>query len=194
MNSQIVIAGIGGQGVLFAAGILIEASRLKGLPVLGSETHGMSQRGGSVTSHLKIGDFSNPLVSEGDADVLLGFDPTETLRSLMFLRRANGASGASCIVGVPGPGVFPDPRVEGLLSDMGIAVHTAMADAEALKMGNIRAVNLMLLGFATGLGAFPFTSAEMEEAVSQASPPGQRTFNKEVFLRGADLPDLSRPS
>lgn len=191
MKSQIVIAGVGGQGILFAAGIIIEASRKAGETVFASETHGMSQRGGSVTSHLKIGRFTSPLISEGDADVLLGLEATETLRTLPFLRASDGKSGSTCFVSVPGPGVFPDRRVEALLRDMGVNIHTCAADAEALRLGNIKAANLVLLGFASRFPEFPFTKDEMKAALEAASPPGQRKFNLEAFENGSNLPDLS---
>ena len=67
MKCQTVIAGIGGQGVLFAAKILTEIARRREVPVLGSQTFGMAQRGGSVTTHLKMGEFESPLICEGDA-------------------------------------------------------------------------------------------------------------------------------
>ena len=64
-KQQIVISGVGGQGVLFVTRLLAEAAIARGLPVLTSETHGMAQRGGSVVSHLKVGDFSSPLIRSG---------------------------------------------------------------------------------------------------------------------------------
>jgi len=62
IRQQILISGVGGQGVLFVTGLLAEAAINKGLPVFTSETHGMAQRGGTVMSHFKVGDFSSPLI------------------------------------------------------------------------------------------------------------------------------------
>jgi len=70
IRQQIVISGVGGQGVLFITGLLADAAIDKGLPVFTSETHGMAQRGGTVISHLKVGDFSSPLIRPGHADGL----------------------------------------------------------------------------------------------------------------------------
>ena len=67
---QIVISGVGGQGVLFVTRLLAEAAIGKGLPVFTSETHGMAQRGGTVISHLKVGRFASPLIMPGAADGL----------------------------------------------------------------------------------------------------------------------------
>ncbi|SMC61007.1 indolepyruvate ferredoxin oxidoreductase beta subunit [Desulfocicer vacuolatum DSM 3385] len=71
MNQQIVISGVGGQGVLFITGLLAKACMAKGSHVLTSETHGMAQRGGTVISHLKIGDYASPLIRPGNADLLI---------------------------------------------------------------------------------------------------------------------------
>lgn len=190
MKLQIVIAGIGGQGVLFAANIFIKLAQQRGLPMLGSETHGMSQRGGSVTAHIKIGDFKSPLIGEGDADILMSFDATEAHRNLAFLRAANRDGGAFCIVNVTGVGIFPNPKVAGELSRLGTKIHTCNADQEAAKIGNIRASNSVLLGFVANLPDFPFSSDEIADAVSSISPPNQKKANMEAFFAGRALKDL----
>src|SRR5210317_265047 len=71
IQQQLIISGVGGQGVLFITGLLAEAAINKGLPVFTSETHGMAQRGGTVLSHLKVGDFSSPLIRPLQADILI---------------------------------------------------------------------------------------------------------------------------
>ena len=75
IKQQIIISGVGGQGVLFVTRLLAEAAMMKGFPVLTSETHGMAQRGGTVVSHLKVGDFSSPLIRPFSADGLLALKP-----------------------------------------------------------------------------------------------------------------------
>ena len=121
MKCQAIIAGVGGQGVLFAARIFTEMASRKNLPVLSSQTFGMAQRGGSVMSHLKIGGFNGPLVCEGDADVLLGLDCVEAHRTLPYLRPKQGGKNAICVVNVPSALAFPDQRVAGFLREMGVA-------------------------------------------------------------------------
>ncbi len=71
INQQIIISGVGGQGVLFVTRLLAEAAIKKGLPVFTSETHGMAQRGGTVLSHLKVGEYASPLIRPAQADGLL---------------------------------------------------------------------------------------------------------------------------
>jgi indolepyruvate ferredoxin oxidoreductase beta subunit len=91
IKTQIILAGIGGQGILFAARIFSEMGLKLGADVLGSETHGMSQRGGSVLAHLKLGDFHSPLIRTGAADILYSFADEESYRSFKFLK-SGGAS------------------------------------------------------------------------------------------------------
>ena len=186
MKCQTVIAGIGGQGVLFAAKILTEIARRREVPVLGSQTFGMAQRGGSVTTHLKMGEFESPLICEGDADLLLALDAVEAHRTLPFLR-ARGKGGApACVVNAREDAAFPDPRVAGLVADMGIVVHRCNADREALAMKLPLVANLVLLGFASSRPGFPFAYAEVREATAALSGP-HRTTNLEALERGRAL-------
>jgi len=191
MKCQIVIAGIGGQGVLFGARVFTELARQRGLAVLGSENHGMSQRGGSVTSHLRIGDFLSPLIAEGDADLLFALDCLEAHRNVPFLRGANGHGGALCIVSAPSAASFPDMRVAPALRQMGIEIHTCAADAAALEMGDPLSANLLLLGFGAQLEAFPFSFEEVCEAVDALGSPKNRAANREALERGSRMPDLA---
>jgi indolepyruvate ferredoxin oxidoreductase beta subunit len=108
-RAQLVISGVGGQGVLFVTRLMAEAVIRKGLPVMTSETHGMAQRGGSVISHLKVGVFSSPLIRGGAADA------------------------------------DSDPK-----PSHGVEIRRIDADGLAGRIGNPRAVNLIVLGFALG--------------------------------------------
>ena len=133
IQQQIVISGVGGQGVLFVTRLMAEAAIRKGLPVLTSETHGMAQRGGTVISHLKVGAYSSPLIRTGQADVLLAMKDEGAAQHGHYLHRdgwavVNGADGA-----------------DGWR-------RLAAADL-AHQIGNPRAVNLVVLGGALAEGA-----------------------------------------
>jgi indolepyruvate ferredoxin oxidoreductase beta subunit len=126
---QIVICGLGGQGVLFVMRVVAEAAMIEGRDVLASETHGMAQRGGSVDSHIKIGDFAGPLVRVGHADAAMALDPSRIPDAKAFIR-----SGGLCFANAPG-------QVEGALA--------CDAAGVARSEGSGSAANLILLGFAS---------------------------------------------
>ncbi|MBI4985218.1 MAG: 2-oxoacid:acceptor oxidoreductase family protein [Rhodocyclales bacterium] len=187
MKCQAIIAGVGGQGVLFAAKVFTEMARRRQLPVFGSQTFGMAQRGGSVMTHLKIGEFNSPLVCEGDADLLLGLDFTEAHRTLPYLHEQRGERGAVCVVNAPAGQAFPDSRVAALLGSMGVTVHTCDADAVALAMNNPLLANLVLLGFGAAHERFPFTYDELCTATAAVSGALRRDANLDALERGRAL-------
>lgn len=184
MKCQVIIAGVGGQGVLFAAKILTEMARRRDLPVFGSQTFGMAQRGGSVMSHVKIGEFDSPLVREGDADLLLGLDAIEAHRTLSYLCAAEHSKGAMCVVNAPDTEAFPDRRIAEPLKEMGVAIHCCNADAAALELGSPLVANLVLLGFAAGQSHFPFSYEEMHDATAALSGSSHRKANLEALACG----------
>ncbi len=131
VNQQLIISGVGGQGVLFVTRLLAEAAILKGMSVFTSETHGMAQRGGTVISHLKTGDFSSPLIRPGQADGLLALRAENLRQHGAYLKTGGWA-------------VVNDHAQASETSE----VASIDADALAGKIGNPKAVNLILLGFA----------------------------------------------
>jgi len=163
MRRQVVLSGVGGQGVLFLSRLLAEVAIAGGFPVLTSETHGMAQRGGVVVSHLKVGGFDSPLVRAGRADLLLVLKEENVPLHREFL-----ADGGALIVNAPFP---PDagPRAR---------VHSVDADALALSAGAPHAVNLILLGFALArlgfgpAGGFFCTAGEIREALARRQGAG----------------------
>lgn len=187
MRCQTIIAGVGGQGVLFTTKVFIEMARRRKVPVLGSQTFGMSQRGGSVMTHLKIGQFYGPLICEGDADLLLGLDCLEAHRTLPYLHAKQNGEAAVCVVNAPDAQAFPDHRVTGLLSEMQVSWHTCNADAVALRMHKPMVANLVLLGFGSGRAHFPFTYEEVREATEALSGPAQCSVNLDALEQGRAL-------
>jgi indolepyruvate ferredoxin oxidoreductase beta subunit len=133
IQQQLIISGVGGQGVLFVTRLLAEAAINKGLPVFTSETHGMAQRGGTVLSHFKVGDYSSPLIRPRQADGLLVLK-TENLGVHKNFLKANGWVVANAAD-------KSKPASE-------LPVHHIDADALARKIANPKAVNLIVLGFA----------------------------------------------
>jgi indolepyruvate ferredoxin oxidoreductase beta subunit len=178
MNLQLILSGVGGQGILFSTRIFTTLALEKGYNVIGSETHGMAQRGGSVISHLKIGDYSSPLVRQGTADILLSFDRDEVYRTLGFLKR-----GGLCFVNSPKED-FWDARVKDYLEENEIMACSFPADKVALALGAPRSANLALIGYALSVPDVPFTYEDIKETIVRVSPPRFRDVNLQAFDTG----------
>jgi indolepyruvate ferredoxin oxidoreductase, beta subunit len=132
-SRQIVISGVGGQGVLFVTRLLAEAAILKGLRVFTSETHGMAQRGGTVLSHLKVGPFSSPLIRAGKADGLLALKANNLAQHGYYLK-----PGAWAVVN----------SSQDAAAGAGVSAYTIDAESLAKQIQSPKSVNLILLGFA----------------------------------------------
>jgi len=136
MNHQIIISGIGGQGVLFVTRLLAEACMNDNRHVLTSETHGMAQRGGTVISHLKVGDFKSPLIRPGNADLFIALKPENLDLHYGFLKKSGMAIVNS--------------------SEASLRAHTKgakalNADSLANQDNNPGSINLYMLGGALAL-------------------------------------------
>lgn len=184
MQHAILLAGIGGQGVLFAHNVLAECALAQGFNVTGAETHGMSQRGGAVVSHLKIGDTSAPMIRRGTADFVIAFDAMEAYRTLPFLKR-----GGTLIVNVASE-TFPDARVQPQLDAWNIAVRACDADGIARKLERASAANVALLGFATTCENFPFAADIVRAAVTRVAHPRYAALNEQAFEEGMKAGEL----
>lgn len=174
-NANFVLSGRGGQGILFATAVLERACLDEGWDLIGSETHGMAQRGGSVVSHLKIGKSLGPLVAAGEADVLLSLERNETLRCLPFLRR-----GGACFTNQP-DGVAFAPKVAAMLEEKGSALFALDADGLARELRAPRAANAALLGLFAAWPDNPFPEGSLRKAVSLTGNERFRAKNLEVF-------------
>jgi indolepyruvate ferredoxin oxidoreductase beta subunit len=161
---RLVVAGVGGQGILFATHLLEQAALGRGLPVLGAETHGMSQRGGSVLSHFKVGPFRGPLVRRGSADCLLGMTLDEAWRHAAYLR-----PGGFAVLNCDESALDGSP-VAGRLREQGVEVWAESADAVAMRLGMPTLANVALLGCALAHPDFPFRLEEVRAAVEARSP------------------------
>jgi len=157
MKYQIVLTGVGGQGTIFLVKVLSQCALNRGVDFIGTETHGMAQKGGTVISYIKIGDFKAPLVGEGQADLLLGLYPTETLRFLYYLK----------------PEGFIVTNVEGEFPEL---PHFNVVKAPASQLAvegkiNPKSLNVFMLGITLKtVPNFPFTKEEIERAITEVNP------------------------
>ncbi|MBI3243203.1 MAG: indolepyruvate oxidoreductase subunit beta [Chloroflexi bacterium] len=177
MERKLIIAGIGGQGVIFVTKVLSQAALARGESVMASENHGMSQRGGSVMSYVKVGGSEAPLIRRGTADALIAFDRVEAIRNLPFMR----AGGKVCVNSLNGL----EPAVMPRLNELGINVHTLNADACAKELGAPAVANLVVLGFAAAHQALGLTLDDLKEAVKTLGPAKAVEMNLKALEAGA---------
>ncbi len=186
MNSKILLAGIGGQGVLFAHQLLAECAVAQGLNVTGAETHGMSQRGGAVVSHLRIGDTFAPLIRRGTADFVLALDASEAYRNLPFVRR-----GGAVIVNTA-LNDFPNEKIAAQLRTLDITLRALDADGIATKLGRVSAANVTLIGFASTCDSFPLSGDALRETIMCIAPARFVELNLRAFEEGASAGSRGR--
>jgi indolepyruvate ferredoxin oxidoreductase beta subunit len=175
---NIILCGLGGQGILFMTRVLAQTALDKGLNILGAETHGMAQRGGSVVSHLRIGDVQSSLIKKGSAHFLLALEENEGYRNLPFLSR-----GSQMYVNA-NPQRFPRQEVKAFLDKREITHRSAPAGTIALELGAPLCTNLALLGYFTAFNEGPTNQAELGKTIEKISPDRFRETNLKVFEAG----------
>ncbi len=150
MQTNIIIAGVGGQGILTIASIIDLAAMQQGLQVKQAEVHGMSQRGGAVESHLRISDSEiySDLIPKGKANLILAIEPMESLRYLPFL----ASDGMIVTATEPFKNIGNYPEEANIKEAIANSGKHLFVDAEALarEAGNLKAFNTVMLGAAAG--------------------------------------------
>ncbi len=188
-KTDIFITGVGGLGSLTSSRFLGEAATRAGLKVLAGEIHGMAQRGGIVESTVRIGEVWGPIIGDGQADVLLGFEPVETLRAVAKSSRdtlviTNRRPIVPANVSMAGE-TYPD--TDAVIAQ--IKAHCPrLIDLDATEVaksaGNAQALGSVLLGVVAGAGALPFETAILEEVILEGVPPRARQVNQKAFAEG----------
>jgi indolepyruvate ferredoxin oxidoreductase, beta subunit len=149
MKYDIILAGVGGQGVLSVSALIASSAMEEGLHVKQSEVHGMSQRGGAVQANLRLSDrpIASDLIPLGSASMILSMEPLESLRYLPFLDPAGTIVTASD----PLVNIGDYPPLEGLLASIRTLPHAALIDADRLarEAGSARATNMVMVGAAS---------------------------------------------
>jgi Pyruvate:ferredoxin oxidoreductase and related 2-oxoacid:ferredoxin oxidoreductases, gamma subunit len=191
MSFDVMIVGIGGQGTILTSNILGRACVLEGIPVRGAETHGMAQRGGSVESQIRIGQQFGPLISPGNADLLLSFDLIETVRAAHWLK-PDGSIFTSRDFVVP-TSVFmqdyPAPTENMLLEMLGDKTYSIIDTRRiAEEAGNILTQNIVLLGAASP--ALPLKKESLQDAIKKTVPPKTVDLNLKAFYMGIEAGKL----
>lgn len=188
MTKNIMIVGVGGQGTLLTSRILGGITRKAGFDVKLSEVHGMAQRGGSVVTYVRYGEnVAEPIVEEGQADVLIAFERLEAMRYAHFLKK-DGAMVINDwridpITVVTGVAKYPDNIIETLGKDYNI--YTVDAMAKAKELGNAKVFNIIVLGIAAQ--HMDFSKEDWLQVIEETVPPKTIEINKKAFLTGYEM-------
>jgi indolepyruvate ferredoxin oxidoreductase beta subunit len=187
---RIFMTGVGGQGTLTATTLLAKIALDQGLEVVSGEVHGMAQRGGVVESTLLIGGWRSPRIVFGEADLLLGFEPLETLRALPYL--APGGRVFSSSESLPPIGVALKKESYPDLDELRATVRAVAKDALFLpcqslgnQAGSIQSGNSALLGAVCAAGVLPFGIDALEAGVTKYLPANIAEANLKAVRLGA---------
>ena len=189
VSYSIYISGVGGQGIIKTSVIIGEAAMLEGYDVVMSEIHGMSQRGGSISTELKIGKFKSSIVEESKADLILAFEPIEVLRGL------NKANKETTLIFNTFP-IVPStltqtgetyPEIDDIISNLKDnfeSVYPLDASVLAKDAGSILSLNMVLLGACVANDSFPLSKETVETAMKHNLAPKFHEMNLKAIENG----------
>jgi len=188
MMFNCVIAGVGGQGTVLASKLIAAAAIRKGLDVRTTETIGMAQRGGSVVSHIRIGEdiskIFSPIIPPGQTDAIIAFEPAEAVRQLAFL--SDKGRIVVCDMAVKPAGsagnVYDGTAVLDFLKKK--ASDLIIVDGAQVMQRCAKALNVALLGAAAGGGVFPFDQETLKETLTEMIPQRFIELNKTAYELG----------
>ena len=188
-TKRLIIVAVGGQGNLLASKVLGEAALLADIPVRMSEIHGMAQRGGVVESAVVFGDADSTIISDAEADVLVGFEPSETLRAI------NKCNAGTVVITNTAPlppftvalgkGIYPDIQaLQELIRNKTARLIAFDAQALAKQAGNIMSLNMVLLGSLIQTGIMPVSADNVKEAIQTSTKKAFVDINIKAFELG----------
>lgn len=187
---NILLCGVGGQGTVLASKLIAQAAMEKGLEARSAETIGMSQRGGCVVSHVRIGkEIHSPMIPMGSADVIIGFEPGEAVRVLPYLKR--GGSVIVCpepIVPVTaslGVGGYDGSGCVEYLKGSGANVIVVHGNEICKECGSPKVLNTALLGAAAATGELELSFDELRQALCNRLPEKLQAMNLKAMELGA---------
>lgn len=186
---RIFFTGVGGQGNVLASKLLGEAALLSDIPVVLSEIHGMSQRGGVVESTAVIGGALSPVIADGEADILMAFEPLEALRALRKINRKSIVIVSTAPLPpssvATGKCAYPEVKdIPTFLASKTAKVVALDARKEAEEAGNPLGANMVMLGALAATGELPITREKLAEAIQKGTKPAFLESNLACFERG----------
>ncbi len=188
-SKNILLVGVGGQGIVLASEIMSEFFKRQGYDVKKSEVHGMAQRGGIVSSHVRIGKkVFSPMIEKGNADIMLSFEKMETLRWLYYVKK-DGIIVSSNVKMVPpivstGAFEYPEDVEERVLKERPDAKMLDIVSA-LKELGNDKVTNVIMIGALSTI--FDFEPEKWLEVIKEAVPKKVVDVNVKAFQKGRDL-------
>lgn len=186
---NVVLAGVGGQGVLLLAELMGEAAVLEGLNVRVSEIHGMAQRGGAVVSEVRVGEKAvSPTMLEGTADAIVGLEPMETLRCIKYANERTLVLVNTAAVKPSGVSLdLSYPSLERVLDELRLFTENIVAtDATrvARSLGNANVLNVVMLGAFAASGRFPVRLESLRNCIKSSVSERFVEINLKAFDAG----------
>ena len=186
---RLIIVAVGGQGNLLASRVLGEAALKGNVPVRMSEIHGMAQRGGVVESAIVFGDADSSIISDGESDILVGFEPSETLRALNKCSKntvvITNLSPLPPFTVAIGRGVYPDiNQAQELIRSKTQKLIAFDANELAKQAGNVLSVNMVLLGSLIQTGIVPLSADDVKDTIRSTTKKAFVDMNIQAFDLG----------
>ena len=186
-----LLCGVGGQGTVLASRLIAHCAMLQGTFARTAETIGMAQRGGSVVSHVRLGDdIQSSLIPLGQAELLIAFEPCEAVRCLPYLREDATIIVATRtiqpVTGALSGKTFDADEMIDYLRTHAKTVITVDGETIANEVGSPKVLNVALLGAASATGVLGITSAEIESALAEKLPPKVLAMNQKALALGAE--------
>ena len=176
MNKNILLCGVGGQGIVLASKLIAQAAMENSLPVMSAETIGMAQKGGSVFSHVRIGsNLSTPMIPKGGADVIIGFEPAEAVRMLPYLKKDGTVIVNSCptkpVTAMLSASSYTGKEMLDYLKKNVDRLTIVDCERAASEIGSLKVVNMILLGAAAATGELPISMADIKTCLAKRLKP-----------------------
>ena len=191
MNKDVMVCGVGGQGTVLASKIIAAAAMEEGSTVHSAETIGMAQRGGSVTSHIRVGeDAFSPLIPFGGADLLLAFEVGEAVRNLKYLK-ADGVAVVNTAAVMPVTESLQSTGYDGsamaaYLRDRCTCIFVNSEEV-CRPFGSSRFFNMIILGVAAASGKLGISTETLLKEIEKRVPARYTDINKKAFLAGCGI-------
>ena len=192
MKLDLIFTGVGGQGVVVLSDIFCEAALLDGFDVAKAEIHGMAQRGGSISAHVRVGDkVLSPLIEKGKGDIIVGFEVLETARALPMLK-PKGSVVVNTKYIPPNSSLAASAKpltseaLLALIREKALKVYEVDGIALASKLGNLMVVNTVLLGAVSALPEIPVKQESFQQAISGRLKEKYIKLNLQAFQLGRE--------